>query len=60
MDMAIWLLQLDDTRIVPPGARKLISQPCCTRQELQATLRKLLDTLEPDRDPRRPSAELSG
>ena len=39
-DLAIWLLQLDDTRIVPPGARKLISQPCCTRQEQQPLARR--------------------
>lgn len=42
-ELEVWLLQLDDTRIVPPGARKLISQPCRSREELQSTVLKLLD-----------------
>ena len=42
--LSIWLLQLDDTRVVPPGARKLISQPCRTRDELRSTMLKLLES----------------
>lgn len=41
--LALWLLQLDDTRVVPPGARKLISHPCRNRTEISSTVLKLLD-----------------
>jgi hypothetical protein len=39
----IWLLQLDETRVVPPGARKLISHPSKNRDDISSTLLKLLD-----------------
>jgi len=45
-NLDIWLLQLDGTRIVPPGARNLISQPCSSREKLQATMLKLLEARE--------------
>jgi hypothetical protein len=44
--MAVWLLQLDDTRVVPPGARGLTGQPCQNREQLQTTMLKLLDAHE--------------
>lgn len=42
--LSIWLFQLDDTRIVPPGARSLIAQPCFSRENLESTMLKLLST----------------
>lgn len=39
----IWLIQLDDTRIVPRGARDIIAHPGRSRQGFQATLKGLLE-----------------
>lgn len=41
--IVIWLLCLDETRIVPPKARPLIHYPAHTRHDLEGTLLKLLD-----------------
>ncbi len=41
--LKIWLLQLDDTRVIPPEARKLILQPCLSRLQLQNTVLKLFE-----------------
>lgn len=41
--MDIWLLQLDDTRVVPPGARGIVAHPGRSRDEFQANLIALIE-----------------
>jgi hypothetical protein len=41
--LAIWLLDLDGTRMVPPKARNLIYYPCRSREAIEAKLISLLD-----------------
>lgn len=40
--MAIWVLDLDGTRLVYPGIRGLPAQPAAGREQMQATLLRLL------------------
>jgi hypothetical protein len=42
----LWLLCVDDTRIVPPGARNLVSYPSKDREELERHLLILLDRVQ--------------
>ncbi len=42
--LALWLLCLDDTRVVPPAARELLTYPINSRRELGGAI---LDLLEP-------------
>ncbi len=44
--LMLWLIRLDDTRIVPPGARKLIDYQARTRKELEDLILRLLEQLE--------------
>lgn len=44
--LTLWLIRLDDTRIVPPGARKLIDYQARTRKELEDLILRLLEQLE--------------
>lgn len=41
-DMDIWLICVDDTRIVPKGARELLAHTAKTRAEVEGTILKLL------------------
>jgi hypothetical protein len=41
----LWLLCLDDTRMVPPVARNLVNYPAKTREELEKQLLTLLERL---------------
>ena len=41
--LSIWLLSLDDTRVVPPKARPLIHYPAYTRKELEGALLNLIE-----------------
>lgn len=47
--LSIWLLTLDDTRVVPPRARPLISFPARTRQELEGALLNLLERVQAEK-----------
>jgi hypothetical protein len=42
----LWILCVDETRVVPPRARGLINYPARTRQELQANVLMLLERIE--------------
>jgi TIR domain len=44
--LTLWLLQIDDTRIVPPAARGLISYWLSTRDELEGRVLKLLGEIQ--------------
>ena len=41
--MELWILCLDDTRIVPKRARNLISYPIKNREQIESTIIKLLN-----------------
>jgi hypothetical protein len=41
--LTVWMLCLDETRVVPPKARPLISYPTHTRKELEAVLLTLIE-----------------
>lgn len=41
--LMVWILCVDDTRIVPPGARKLINYPARSREELERHVMVLLE-----------------
>ena len=43
--LTMWLLCLDETRMVPPKARQLISYPAYTREALEGALLRLLDQM---------------
>ena len=43
--MQLWLLRVDDIRIVPPTARELIAYDCFDRDRLTSTLATLSDRL---------------
>jgi hypothetical protein len=45
--LALWLLCVDDTRIVPPAARQLINYPIRTREELEGRVLSLLESFVP-------------
>lgn len=45
--LILWLICIDDTRIVPPAARELLNYQISSRQELEGTLLKLLGTRAP-------------
>lgn len=42
-EMRLWLLCLDNTRIVPPKARKIITHKCEDRAGLESKILQLLD-----------------
>jgi hypothetical protein len=42
----LWLLCVDDTRIVPPAARNLISYPARSREELERHVLTLLEQIK--------------
>lgn len=42
--LTLWLLCVDDTRVVPPGARELLNYPISSRKDLEG---RVLDLLEP-------------
>jgi hypothetical protein len=44
--ITIWLIRVDETRIVPKGARDLLSYPVRSREELEGQVIKLLDQFE--------------
>ncbi len=44
--LQLWLLCLDETRMVPPMARKLVNYPARTREELEDRILTLLEHLE--------------
>jgi hypothetical protein len=44
-DLALWILCVDDTRIVPRGARKLISYPAYSREELEGRVLALMEQI---------------
>jgi TIR domain len=44
-EMQLWLLRVDDIRIVPPKARELIAYDCFDRDRLASTLAVLSDRL---------------
>jgi|SRR5215213_159935 len=41
--LALWLLCVDDTRVVPPAARELLNYPISSRADLEGTILKLLN-----------------
>jgi hypothetical protein len=41
-DLDLWILCVDDTRIIPPRARSLVNFPVCSRQELEGRVMELL------------------
>jgi TIR domain len=41
--LALWILRVDDTRVVPPDARDLISYSAPSRQELQSHVLELME-----------------
>jgi hypothetical protein len=41
--LKVWILMLDNTRVVPPGARGLIFHNCKSREALQQVLTDLID-----------------
>jgi len=41
--ITIWLIRVDETRIVPKGARNLLSYPVRSREELEGQIIKLLE-----------------
>lgn len=41
--LALWLLCVDDTRVVPPAARELLSYPISSRRELEGAVLNLLE-----------------
>jgi len=43
----LWLLCVDETRIVPPAARDLVNYPSRTRDELEGHLVRLVDLIQP-------------
>jgi hypothetical protein len=43
----LWILQVDETRIVPPAARGLIGYPAKSREELEGQILKLLEQASP-------------
>jgi hypothetical protein len=44
--LTLWLLCVDDTRIVPPGARDLTNYPARNREELERHILTLLEQRE--------------
>jgi hypothetical protein len=47
--ITIWLIRVDETRIVPKGARDLLSYPVRSREELEGQIIKLLEQPESPR-----------
>jgi TIR domain len=45
--LSLWILQVDETRIVPPLARSLIAYSAKSREELEGQILKLLDQANP-------------
>jgi hypothetical protein len=45
--LSLWILQVDETRIVPPLARSLIAYPVTSREQLEGQILKLLDQANP-------------
>jgi hypothetical protein len=45
--LALWLMCVDDTRMVHPSARSLVSYPSRTREELERHLLTLLERVNP-------------
>ena len=41
-EINFWIICVDETRIVPKGARNLLNYPVKNREELEGTLLKLL------------------
>jgi len=41
--LTLWLLCVDDTRVVPPAARELLNYPISSRRDLEGTVLNLLD-----------------
>lgn len=44
-ELQVWLLCVDNTRIVPKGARKLVSYPAVSREELEHRVMLLIEQL---------------
>ena len=45
--LTLWIMNVDDTRIVPPAARALVSYRCRTREELERHLLHLIERAAP-------------
>ncbi len=45
--LSLWLLCVDDTRVVPPAARELLNYTIGSRKELEGTILKLLGSMAP-------------
>lgn len=45
--LTLWLLCVDDTRVVPPAARELLNYPISSRENLEGTILKLLGAIAP-------------
>lgn len=58
--LALWLLCVDDTRVVPPAARELLNYPISTRRELEGTVLNLLEPASTSRRRGRTSSRTSG
>lgn len=43
--LSVWMLCLDETRIVPPKARPLVHYPAHSRNDLEGALLRLLDSI---------------
>jgi hypothetical protein len=44
--LALWILCVDDTRIVPPAARSLVNYPARSREELERHVLTLLEQIQ--------------
>lgn len=44
--LELWMLLVDETRVVPPGARQLLAYPSFSRQQLEHSLLSLLERLQ--------------
>jgi hypothetical protein len=45
--LSLWILQVDETRIVPPAARSLIAYSAKSRKELEGQILRLLEQANP-------------
>jgi hypothetical protein len=48
--LSLWLLSIDDTRMVPPRARPLIGYTCLNRSDLESRISNLIDNMKSARD----------
>jgi hypothetical protein len=54
--LKVWILCVDNTRIIPPGARNLINYPARSREELERHLMVLLEQSRKPESERRPTS----